>query len=144
MRKILLWCASLAVLGLAACDSSTSSDSSSTPSELVGIWKDSAKVGAEGAVVYLQLKDGGVGFAKAYTFSGRILNDTDTATGTWKVSGNKLIVNATLGGSPLNDTAAYTVSGSTLTLSGSILAAAFSLPTNTVFTKAAGIVAPKF
>lgn len=144
MRKMFLWCASLAILGLAACENSTSSDSSSTPSELVGIWKDSVKMGTEGAVVYVQLKDGGVGIAKAYMFSGRTIIDTDSVIGTWKVSGNKLMVNAALEDASLNDTATYALSGSSLTLAGSKLASQFNLPANLVFTKVTAIAAPKF
>lgn len=138
MRKLLLWCASLAVLGLAACDNSTSSDSSSTPSELVGIWKDSIPhVG----VVYLQLKSDESGLAKMYSPAS---NGVDSMPGTWKVAGNKLIVTGVLFNAILDDTVTYKISGSDLTLTGSKLAAQFSLPTNVVFTKTTAIVAPKF
>jgi len=138
MRKILLWCASLAVLGLAACDSSTSSDSSSTPSELVGIWKDS--IPSYGTVIYLQLKSGGSGLVKAYTLYDNALVGTDSAVGTWTASGGKLVVNAVYDGATIKDTAAYTVSGSSLTLKGSVLGTTGSY----TFTKATAIVAPKF
>ena len=132
MRKLLLWCASLAVLGLAACDNSTSSDSSSTPSELVGTWKDS--IPSHGAVVYLQLKSDGTGFAKAYSAA---LNTVDSVNGTWKVSGSKLIATAVYSTDTLRDSVTYAVNGSNLTLTGSKLAAKFKLPTTTVFTKTA-------
>lgn len=129
MRKILFWCASLAFFGLAACDSSTSSNTSSTPSELVGIWKDS--IPSNGAVVYLQLKSNGTGFAKVECVP---LGLKDSVNGTWKASGSKLIASAVYYGDTLNDTATYAVSGSSLTLTGSKFAAKFQLP-STVFTK---------
>ena len=139
MRKILLWCASLAVLGLAACDNSTSSDSSSTPAELVGIWKDSVKTGGYGYVVYLQLNANGTGAVKMYNVYSNVLAGTDSAVGTWTASGGKLVVNAVYDGETIKDTATYVASGNNLTLNGSVLGQTGSF----AFTKATAIVPPK-